>query len=311
MVASLVYHREWLQEQFPQDHPLFQSRLWKSHKFHALSDRVLTGNFYNKESGMKATGIPSHLIIAHRVNVLEEKMETSQQTNVEHNKVLVEHMEKLPKVLSNQIRDDFKVDDHQMTAADVQRLLNSFRNDIINTLRPGIDASTSERQQISQAAPRFYIGGQVNDDGYRYWEYNGRTHPVPPDFKFPAQIGSKMAWDLFFDGNQSEGIKPYHYIHTYSLVKTLHSRFSKFKKVVSTIMATHFQLNQESITQQEMINTITQLNISDRDAAFRRAFTSLISPHYDEEYNLGGLSYVTVYGKINPRTVRSRVSQNT
>ena len=90
------------------------------------------------------------------MNVLEKKMDTSQQTNVLHNKVVVKHMEKLPKVLSQQIRDDFKLEGHPMTAADVERLFQKFTNDLLNNLRPVIDGTTSETQQISTAAHRFY-----------------------------------------------------------------------------------------------------------------------------------------------------------
>jgi hypothetical protein len=57
LLASIVYHSEFLIENLPSAHPLFVSRLWTTGTVGRLKSRVLTGVVENTCSGLQATGM--------------------------------------------------------------------------------------------------------------------------------------------------------------------------------------------------------------------------------------------------------------
>lgn len=67
LLASLIYHRKWIQETFPAAHPLFNQRVWTSGVLERKADGVLSGCMNNATSGLTATGVPPHLVLANEV----------------------------------------------------------------------------------------------------------------------------------------------------------------------------------------------------------------------------------------------------
>ena len=61
LLASLVYHREWLVKTLPGNHLLFQQRVWTSGVLERLAPKVHIGVFRNDVTKMKATGIPPYV----------------------------------------------------------------------------------------------------------------------------------------------------------------------------------------------------------------------------------------------------------
>ena len=57
LLASLVFHRQWLQEHLHPSHPLFTSRVWTTPRFGALASLVHQGLLKNATTGLMATGI--------------------------------------------------------------------------------------------------------------------------------------------------------------------------------------------------------------------------------------------------------------
>ena len=74
LLASLVYHRQWLQDTLPAAHPLFKQRVWTSGIVQRLSNKVLTGTFKNPVSNMIATGVPPMVMLGNRIIDLEGKV---------------------------------------------------------------------------------------------------------------------------------------------------------------------------------------------------------------------------------------------
>lgn len=42
LLASLIYHKQWLSDNFTSHHPLFQQRVWTSGIMNELADKVVT-----------------------------------------------------------------------------------------------------------------------------------------------------------------------------------------------------------------------------------------------------------------------------
>ena len=67
---------EWLRETLHQNHPLFNQRVWTSGILDRLENenKVLTGTMFNEVSGMSATGVPPHIILANEIADLRQEV---------------------------------------------------------------------------------------------------------------------------------------------------------------------------------------------------------------------------------------------
>jgi hypothetical protein len=74
LLASLVYHQEWVARRLPQMHPLFLSNVWRSGYLKKLAPLVQSGYMQNPESGMKATGIPPYVVLFGRVESVDRTL---------------------------------------------------------------------------------------------------------------------------------------------------------------------------------------------------------------------------------------------
>ena len=61
LLASLVYHQDWLKENLPCDHPLFSQRVWESSILNDLKDHVHAGTMTNPITKLTATGLNVHV----------------------------------------------------------------------------------------------------------------------------------------------------------------------------------------------------------------------------------------------------------
>lgn len=75
LLASLIYHMDYLVVTLPKDHPLFIQRVWTSGIMKRLKDKVLSGCGRNEQSKMFATGIPPHIILANQIIILENRLD--------------------------------------------------------------------------------------------------------------------------------------------------------------------------------------------------------------------------------------------
>ena len=56
LLASVLYHHDWLNEHLPANHPLRSSRVWTHPKAQEMRGKVHAGHWQNKETGLGATG---------------------------------------------------------------------------------------------------------------------------------------------------------------------------------------------------------------------------------------------------------------
>lgn len=65
LLASLVFHKQWLEDTLSRHHPLFNTYLWTSGIIESLKENVQCGYWRCQSSGMVATGIPPFISIMH------------------------------------------------------------------------------------------------------------------------------------------------------------------------------------------------------------------------------------------------------
>jgi hypothetical protein len=81
ILASLVYHTPWLQANLPHMHPLFNCRYWRNGWHIKLQPKVLLGVGKCPVTHLQATGIPTHLVIARRLQIVERELEGLIESN--------------------------------------------------------------------------------------------------------------------------------------------------------------------------------------------------------------------------------------
>ena len=176
----------WLQINLHHDHPLFNSRLWNSNRFHNdMCPAVLGGSFYNAQSGLRATGVPCHLIVAQAVEELGKEVGTLRNE-------VVALKDTIPERVKDKILEHFVVNGAvPLTREDVGRMLVDMRDQMLDAIR----------EQGGQRNPPATVedgagadsGGTVQADGFKTWVWNGRFHHVPCTFRFP-KCTVKQLW---------------------------------------------------------------------------------------------------------------------
>jgi hypothetical protein len=76
LLASLIYHEQYLREFLYDAHPLWNSRVFTNNRhLHALraDGAILLGVGICPDTGLRATGIPAHLAIADKITKLIEE----------------------------------------------------------------------------------------------------------------------------------------------------------------------------------------------------------------------------------------------
>jgi len=80
LLASIVFHQDWIKGNFPENHHLFYSRLFTSGIVQRLRSKIEIGIFQNEKTKLVAIGVPQYVKelhkfdeLHHRVDAMEEK----------------------------------------------------------------------------------------------------------------------------------------------------------------------------------------------------------------------------------------------
>ena len=184
LVASLGYHKQWLIDNLHPNHRLFNSRLWTNEKFQLeLIPRILSGTFYNRTGGLRATGVPCHLIIARKVEELGDQI---QKQNEKFSTLL----DDIPESDKNKILDHFTVNGQSLSRSDVQAMLTNMRQELCDLIRN----NPQQQQQAQAPLMENDDGSVVSPDGYKLFYWRGKYRYVPEFFQFP-RCHLQMLWD--------------------------------------------------------------------------------------------------------------------
>ncbi len=96
LLASLVYHKEWLEANLNPSHPLFTTYLWTSGAVSSFKNYVRTGNYQCNDTGMKATGIPPQISILYELFKVHSNLDAVQQTVANKSKELMDAIKGKP-----------------------------------------------------------------------------------------------------------------------------------------------------------------------------------------------------------------------
>ena len=189
LLASLVYHRKWIEETFDKGHPIFQSRVWTSGLLLKLEPLVQTGCGKNDISGMTASGVPGNIVLANRLFEVEKEVsclrivvDNSSASVVKHMTVLFDG---IPDKVTAKILENCLIDGAvPLTTRDMETMLSDLKSTIISLVEAG-PRSNSSKVDVVQTED---INGEISDKSYciHYWAKGDvGMHPIPENFEFP------------------------------------------------------------------------------------------------------------------------------
>jgi hypothetical protein len=188
LLASLVYHRDFLQQRLHPSHPLFHQRVWRSGILVQLQSKVLCGRFINEVSGLEASGVPPHIVIANQLMKVEARLKAVEED-------LLKRIEELPEALKRSIMENFVVNGTvPITRHDVEAIVNHIVNNSTSQLIAAFQALAQSTQTAQSGSVHGSVGGGMAQNGslegdtgrkYASFVWNGRFHPVPEGFEFP------------------------------------------------------------------------------------------------------------------------------
>lgn len=160
---------------------MFLQRVWTSGVLAKLAPAVQAGCNKNEKSGMFATGVPPHLVIANSVVGVQKELD---ELRIE----VVSKLDSLPEALKQSMLQNFTVDGTvPITHVQVVDMMADLKVSIETSLVSAIRRDRENNQAVSASPPHVepsesHSGSQST---YLTWSWGGRFHPVPQNFRFP------------------------------------------------------------------------------------------------------------------------------
>ena len=212
LVASIVFHESFLRSALSANHPLFFCELFASGIIQILRGRAITGVFKCPHTGLLASGIPTFLVTAVRLDQLigdfnsfkgelKELLSSSQGS-------LQGALEKTPEQVVEVLRKHFMIEGvvpvSRSDFADFAKLLESAIEARFERLRETFENS---RQLAESPTPAPADSTHPPADAFKMWTWGGRIHMVPEGFVLPRPP-LKTFFMLWHHGNIDTSIRP-------------------------------------------------------------------------------------------------------
>lgn len=193
LVASVIYHWDWLLANLPKTHPFFGSKIYFDGYIEHWKELVVSGYFINEESGLRASGVPRYIkTIAELKNVV-----TAVRENPKETAMLV--LDGISSAHNVQIHNSKSIRDTiDPVVAPITAQLNKIEGALLSFMSP----QKNHSQAIAVVSNTPYE--------YRRFKWGGRYHDFPQSFKLP-QLTSSQMWHLWLFGDSNKVNTP-HYL---------------------------------------------------------------------------------------------------
>lgn len=298
LLASVIYHEEFLRRELHPQHPLWNSRLYTSNvDICFLRANIIVGKFSCDSTGMQATGVPPHVVQDGKLRAMSDRIEQLERLLVKQHE---ESMQKLPTAIADSVVSDIRNNlvingAVPVTPGDIKNLCAELRQAFTQEINSVI-AATNANSNINNVT----IGGGESDIWWESFDWHDglMSHAVPKSWNFPSRLPVKRMWDLWHFGHRGDRIRPYKYISRKHDI-TIHGQkklYSAAKSVVdricSIVIATPAAMPPNK-------TRISELSYAESENAFNIAYKILLQSTYnDVTARIEDVSYATIYNRI-------------
>ena len=287
LFASLIYHMDFLRTTLSARHPLWNQAIFtrevmfEGRRFNLveeLREQVLTGYGNCLSTDMRATGIPSELMIAGEVHELKMEISALKQSFPQKlQEVAVDlsgQINGLPGHLKTMLLEHFRFEgERQLTADDVEQICTSHNQRLLTEIRGLLNARGFGATEMIAEPTSTNRVGDTTDATHRTFQWGGKFgRLVPANFSFPTG-DVKTMWNLWYYGHASEGIQPYKRLRRSGYeddLKTKQERSYLYRAyVVMSALEATIRDNKLLAEGEDDISSMTTIR---SDAIFDRAF---------------------------------------
>jgi hypothetical protein len=243
LVASVIYHWEWLRSNLPENHPFFLSKIYTSGVYAQWKPLVISGLVECPETGMRASGLPKIV-----VNILETRM-----------------VQDAVRAVPQQTADIV------LSAISSVGSINLHNEEVLDrTLSPRFERIEREMESIASLVLQSVTNGRVNapnpttTNQFNRFKWADTWHDYPENFEFPADNCMKM-WNLWLFGDANLVNTPYRCLNGAHMADRFQTRLTKTRKVLDIIRA-KIDVSYEDLT---------AMGPAESEKKFIEAFTSL------------------------------------
>ena len=309
LLATLMYHEDYLRENLHSSHPLWMSRVFTHNPILSdLKSKVVTSIL--RDGDIVASGVPPHILHNIRFDVLEQEFKRLKEKFGDELGKIRQELSVLPNVIADvvvkEMRKNFTINGvTPLTLRD----LDEFKLNLMTEMRqmflePGRTNQENQTENDGTIDNGIITGGVQTWWKTFNWNDGNPWRLVPYNYRFPRKIAMKVLWDLWWLGDQSTGIRP---IRLLDGLKSLPYKGDKKLYCQAKNVCIYLEkiiLNKQGLLP-EGVRSVRLLSIDQHDIAFAAAYKyafDLISPHLESVKRTIGrkedFSYVSFYDLI-------------
>lgn len=199
LLASIIYHRDFLVSSLAPSHPLLSSFLFTSNQIPLLRPHVHSGLNKSPVSNLTAHGIPPHITVSNEVHHVGEQVQQLQRS-------LIEKCDSIPTVLEQLLTDRFTINGVVPVNRHDLEIMFQTHFERISSLGIGRNDNSSPVSVPNTEASMFDM-----------FTWGGALHMVPEGWHIP-KAAVKETWKLWFFGNSAARIRPLRFLHSADLL---------------------------------------------------------------------------------------------
>jgi len=185
LCASVVFHHEWLKQQFPENFPLFLGPLFTTGFVRKYRSNVRTGLW--RDGNLVCSGVEKIHKVEQQLHAFEER------TNARFDEMET-RIERLPQATAEAVCK-------KVTVNGVSDYVT--KQDIFDVVKAAFESAGSTRQHAASAHSS--AGDDCGCDDPMWISYNwsdGSEHMVPETYRFPANVSAHQLHSSWFYGKE-------------------------------------------------------------------------------------------------------------
>jgi hypothetical protein len=282
LLASLVYHEQWLKDNLNITHPLFSSALFSSGELKSYRPFVLLGEGHCAITKLGATGIPPHLAMANELNGVIHEVKG-------FNTIVKTQFEQMPKLLTTEMLSNFTVNGAIPVTMDAMNRLFVSLSEKIELKFTSSQVENTNTSDLSNQTP------------FMNWYWKGRFRMVPENWTLPTN-NIKDIWNLWWYGHIENKIQPYRRLKWHDVVSEPTSRSTGVQLAKTNTVMQEIEKVAKEMNLIETGRNIDELTKEECSTLFDKTFTAIheqLRPNSTTQVGRWGeLSIATFYKMI-------------
>jgi hypothetical protein len=227
VLASVIYHADWIRDHVPPGHLLFNTPLFLGYNVNDLKRLVFCGMAKPRDA-LQPTGVPTHVSTKLKI----EQLESNQRE-------ILAAIEGVHDRLEEDLRsglNDFAVSQGHLTLDAVTTLFTNVLNAKFATIQPLLEQRLGENAEEPVAEADAQHDDVLEQERPQLCYWGGRYHMIPQNFELSTTASSRQAFVLWVCGSKEKKYPPLCFVSPQDMAtKNLRKRFSDLKKWMEVI----------------------------------------------------------------------------